>query len=293
MIQKFKHTIIPIIGFNKIFYKSQISNTIFFQNITLTDDTIPQIKVISFFLRKYFRFSYQILWEQKDQTEIVNFPHVLTETELLPLIIKNDFKHSFYKDFTTFPTSFFENIILNPDFIIEQSEISDSRPHLTTFNISPINTHIVQENFDNDDNVIHHQPSTPQPPSHITRDTTESIQDTLSNTRTTSTITDSNALQVPTHDITENTNNLFTQEDPFTLSTINTIDTQPHQTHHRQNYDPPPPPSENTTHSTPTHSPQQGSSKTFQFREHTLPGSQSQTTTPPIQSTQTIQCNPA
>ena len=84
-------------------------------------------------------------------------------------------------------------------------------------------------------------------PSHITRDTTESNQDTLINTHNTSTITDSNALQAPTHDIAENTNKFFNQEDPSTLSTINTIDTQPLQTHHRQTYDPPPPPSENST----------------------------------------------
>ena len=76
----------------------------------------------------------------------------------------------------------------------------------------------------------------------MTQDTTESIQGTLSNTQTTSTITDSNALQVPTHEITENTNNRFNQEDPSTLSTINTIDTQQLQTHHRQNYDPTSPP---------------------------------------------------
>ena len=62
---------------------------------------------------------------------------------------------------------------------MKQSETSDSRPYLTNVIISPFNTQIVQESFNNDDNVIHHQPTTPQPPSHITRDTTESIQDTL------------------------------------------------------------------------------------------------------------------
>ena len=182
---------------------------------------------------------------------------------------------------------------MNPDFIIEQSETSDSRPYLTTVNISPFSTHIIAETFDNDENVIHHQPTTPHSPSHITRDTTESIHDTLANPHTTSTITDSNALQIPTHDITENTNNLFHQEDPSTLSTIKTVDTQPLQTRHRQIYDPPLPPSENFTHSTPTHSPQQGSSKTFQNREHILTQSQSQPNTPPRQSTQTIQYIPA
>ena len=158
---------------------------------------------------------------------------------------------------------------MNPDFILEQSGTSDNRPYITTVNISPFNTNIVQQTFDDDDNVIHHQPTTPQPPSHITQNTTESFQDTLANRHTTSAIIDSNALQKPTHVITENTNNLFHQEDPSTLSTVNTVDTQPLQTQHRQNYDPPPPPSETSTHSTPTHSPQQSSSNTFQNPEHT------------------------
>ena len=77
------------------------------------------------------------------------------------------------------------------------------------------------------------------------------------------------------------------------MSTINTIDTRQLQTHHRQNYGHPLPPSETSPHSTPTHSPQQGSSNTFQNREHILTQSQSQPNTPPRQPTQTIQYIPA
>ena len=76
---------------------------------------------------------------------------------------------------------------------------------------------------------------------------------------------------------------------------MNTIDTQPLRTHHiiQRNFDPPPPTSENSTHSAPQTSPQQGSSNTFQARQHTLAESQFQTTTPPRQSPQTIQYIPA
>ena len=178
---------------------------------------------------------------------------------------------------------------------MKQSETSDKRAYLTTLNISSFNTHLLQENFDDDENVIHHQPTTPQQPSQITQDTTESLQDTLINPPNTSTVTDSNARQVSIHDITENTNNLFNQEDPSTLFTMNTIDTQPLQTHQmiQQNYDPPHPPSKTSTLSTPQTSPQQVSSNTFQIREHTSTESQFQTTTPPRQSSQTIQYIPA
>ena len=180
----------------------------FFQNIILNDDTIPQIKVVSHFLLNYFRFNYQLIWEQTNQHAYVNFPRVNTDTEILPFIIKIDFKHSLYKDFTTFSTSLFEYIILNPDFIMEQSE-TDNRPYITNVPNSPFNTNLLQENLDDDENIIHHQPTTPRQPSQTTQDTAESLQNTLINPINTSTITDANAFQVPIHTITENTTILF------------------------------------------------------------------------------------
>ena len=63
---------------------------IFFNNITPNDDTIPQVKVFTQFLFKFFRFHYQLLWEQQDQQAYINFPQILTETELLPYIISNE-----------------------------------------------------------------------------------------------------------------------------------------------------------------------------------------------------------
>ena len=39
----------------------------FFTDIIFTDDTIPQAKVFTHFLLKFFRFNYQLLWEQQDQ----------------------------------------------------------------------------------------------------------------------------------------------------------------------------------------------------------------------------------
>ena len=70
----------------------------FFRNISLDDKTTSQIKVFSHFLLKFFRFNFQILWEQKDQNAYIHFPQVITETELLPFLIRKDFKHSYYKN---------------------------------------------------------------------------------------------------------------------------------------------------------------------------------------------------
>ena len=282
----------------------------FFQNISLDDDTIPQIKVFSHFLLKFFKFNYQILWEQKDQNAYIHFPQVLTETELLPFLIRNNFTHPYYKNFTTIHTSNLDSIELNPDFLLEQPETSDNRPYT---NLLQNNTNedenilsetsdtgpyisLTQDDTTDNENVIQHQPTTPRHPSQTTHDSTESVQDTLTNPHnTSSTVTDSNALQVPTRNITEHNNHLFNQENPSTLSVTNTSETQTPSIHHtiQRNYDPPPPPSNNSTHSTPQNSPQQGSSNALSSRQPPLNESQFQTTTPPIQSPQTIPYLPA
>ena len=277
----------------------------FFQNISLNDDTILQIKVFSHFLLKFFRFNYQILWEQKDQNAYIHFPQVLTETELLPFLIRNDFKHPYHKNFTTLHTSHLDSIELNPDFLLEQSETSDSRPYtnlpqnntnedeniLSETSVTGPYKNLTQEDTADNENVIQHQPTTPRHPSQVTHDSTESVQDILTNPPISSrTVTDSNALQVPTRNIIEHNNHLFDQKNSSTLSVTNTSETQTPSIHHtiQRNYDPPPPPSNNSTHSTPHNSPRQGSSNTFSTRQPPLSETQFQTTTPPIQSPQTI-----
>ena len=104
----------------------------FFKNITLIEDTIPQGKIFTQFLLKFFRFNYQILWEQQDQQAYTNFPEILTPTELLPYIIKNEHKHEQYRNPTSFNTQHFDQIHLDHNFITDFSETSDNRPYLAT-----------------------------------------------------------------------------------------------------------------------------------------------------------------
>ena len=59
----------------------------FFHNITLNNDTIPQVRIFTQFLLEFFRFNYQLLWEQQDQQAYINFPQVLTQNELVPYFI--------------------------------------------------------------------------------------------------------------------------------------------------------------------------------------------------------------
>ena len=110
-----------------------------FNNITLTDDTIPQVNVFTQFLLKFFRFNFQLLWEQQDQQAYIHFPQILTQTELLPYIIKNEHRHLQYKDPTSFNTTYFEQIKLDHNFVTDYSETSENRPYITS-NISPETT---------------------------------------------------------------------------------------------------------------------------------------------------------
>ena len=75
----------------------------FVHNITLNNDTIPRVKVFTHFLLIVFKFNYQLLWEQQDQQAYVNFPQKITETELLPFIIKYEYRHLQYRDLTSVP----------------------------------------------------------------------------------------------------------------------------------------------------------------------------------------------
>ena len=38
----------------------------FFQNLTLNDDTIPQLQVFARLLLKFFRFNYQLIWVEQN-----------------------------------------------------------------------------------------------------------------------------------------------------------------------------------------------------------------------------------
>ena len=68
----------------------------YFKDLTLNDQTIPQIKVISLFLRKYFRFNYQLLWSQRDQPAFTAFPNHFTADECLPFIISEQNEHPYF-----------------------------------------------------------------------------------------------------------------------------------------------------------------------------------------------------
>ena len=68
----------------------------FFKYITLNEQTIPETKVISIFLRKYFRFNYQLLWSEQNQPAFAAFHNHFTADEHLPFIIDKQNEHPYF-----------------------------------------------------------------------------------------------------------------------------------------------------------------------------------------------------
>ena len=242
----------------------------FFNNIILTDDTIPQVKIFTQFLLKFLRFNYELLWEQKDQQAYINFPQLLTHIELLPYIIKNENKHLQYRDLTSFNVTHFEQIHLDHSFLLEHSETSDNRPFITsdtspettseeqTSNVEPLYTRQQSEQseqealtnlFQNSDppqdqplypplsQISDIQQANPSETATI-QNTSEFSEETVQNTQSFTITDDCNLIQIPTHNITQNEFNNQNLDNTFTtnpdntsvLSTSNTNITQPSQT---------------------------------------------------------------
>ena len=68
----------------------------YFKDITLNEQTISPTKLISLFLRKYFRFNYQLLWSQQDQPAFAAFHNTFTADECLPFIINEHNEHPYF-----------------------------------------------------------------------------------------------------------------------------------------------------------------------------------------------------
>ena len=79
----------------------------------------------------FFGFNYQLIWVQQDQSAFTNFPQTFDEIDLLPLIIRDDSKHSQYVNPLDLHIPYFDPITFDNNFLVEHSETSDSRPCAT------------------------------------------------------------------------------------------------------------------------------------------------------------------
>ena len=110
-----------------IYVKLKISLYHFFKNITLNAQTVSQIRVYSLFLRKFFRFNYELLWSERDQTAFNAFPNFFTEQECLPFLIKEQNKHKYYVNPTHIPNLFLDLLQFDPLCITEDQIENDNR----------------------------------------------------------------------------------------------------------------------------------------------------------------------
>ena len=101
----------------------------YFKDITLNDQTIPQIKVKSLFLRKYFRFNYQLLWSQQDQPAFTAFPNHFTADECLPFIISEQNEHPHFYKPQLITKQTLDYIRFDPLLITENDLFADNRPY--------------------------------------------------------------------------------------------------------------------------------------------------------------------
>ena len=243
-----------ITGYNEISYKLKIFNTDSLTTLFLRMTLYLKSKFFTPFLLKFFRFNYQLLWEQKDQQAYINFPQILTHIELLPYIIKNENKHLQYRDLTSFNITHFEQINLDHNFFVEHSETSDNRPFTTsdtshettpeeqTSNVELLYTRQQSEQSEQEDlNNLFQNSDPPQehplyPPLSQVSDiqqanpsetatfqiTSEFSEEIVQNTRSFTITDDSNLIQIPTHHITQNEFNNQNQDNTLTTNQENT-----------------------------------------------------------------------
>ena len=119
----------------------------YIKDVTLNEQTIPQIKLISFFLRKYFRFKYQLLWSEQDQPAFTAFQNHFIVDKCLPFIIDKQNEHSYFFKPDKIPKQTMDLICFDPLLITENNLHDDIRPYRYEQNIQE------QQNlFTNNDN---------------------------------------------------------------------------------------------------------------------------------------------
>ena len=99
------------------------------QYITLNEQSISQIEIISLFLRKIFRFNHQLIWSEKDQAAFTAFTTHFTADECLPFIIKQKNEHPYFFKPDKITKQTIDLISFDPRLITENNLIDDNRPY--------------------------------------------------------------------------------------------------------------------------------------------------------------------
>ena len=119
----------------------------------MKEQSIPQIKLSSLFLRICFRFNYQIIWSEQEQAAFTVFTTHFTADECLPFIInkKNEYPYFFKPEKITKQT--IDIISFDPRLITENNLDDDNRPYRYEKNIQEQQSlFTTNENYNENDN---------------------------------------------------------------------------------------------------------------------------------------------
>ena len=91
--------------------------------------------MISLFLRKYFRFNYQLLRSEQDQPAFAAFHNHFTADEWLPFIINKQKEHPYFFKPVKVTQQTMDLISFDPRLITENNFLDDNRPYRYEQNI--------------------------------------------------------------------------------------------------------------------------------------------------------------
>ena len=119
----------------------------------MNEQSIPQIKLISLFLRKFFRFKYQLLWSEQDQSAFTVFTTHFTVDECLPLIINKKSEHPYFFKPDKITKQTVDFISFDPRLTTENNLLDDNRPYRYEQNIQEQQSlFTTNENYNENDN---------------------------------------------------------------------------------------------------------------------------------------------
>ena len=98
--------------------------------------------MISFFLRNYFRFNYQLLWSEQDQPAFATFHNHFTADECLPLIMNEQNEHPYFFKPDKVTQQTMDLISFDPRLIKENNFQDDDRPYRYEQNIQNNKTYL-------------------------------------------------------------------------------------------------------------------------------------------------------
>ena len=184
----------------------------YFKDLTLNDQTIPQIKVISLFLRKYFRFNYQLLWSQQDQPAFTAFPNQVTADECLPFIISEQNEHPYFHKPQLITKQTLDYIRFDPLLITENDLSAGNKPyHYEQNSQLQQNLHFNTNNYTEDDTTNNENTLQQQNQNENYNDNEFTTQKSIFSTQNasqagTSTSTHTQSFRVPTRVVNQRQN---------------------------------------------------------------------------------------